>query len=154
IDQKLNALQKITSGKVDEEYFEILNDDWEIEERCQSALHYWKLEDLELNQKLKSLSGGQKTKVFLAGIQINNPDLIVLDEPTNHLDLEGRKLLYHLIEKTNAQVVMVSHDRTLLNLADITFELSNQGISTYGGNYDFYAGQKEIEDEALHNDIH
>lgn len=49
---------------------------------------------------------------------------------------------------------MVSHDRTLLNLADTVFELSNQGISTYGGNYDFYATQKDIENEALQNDIH
>lgn len=154
IDEKLNALQKITSGEVDEKYFETLNDDWEVEDRCRSALHYWKLEDLELNQKLESLSGGQKTKVFLAGIQISQPDIIILDEPTNHLDGEARKLLYNFIEKTDAQVVMVSHDRTLLNLADTIFELSNQGISAYGGNYDFYAEQKEIEEEALYHDIH
>ncbi|MFN1215529.1 ABC-F family ATP-binding cassette domain-containing protein [Chryseobacterium kwangjuense] len=154
ISEKLNALQKITSGEVDEKYFETLNDDWDIEERCQNVLSYWKLEDLELNQKLESLSGGQKTKVFLAGIQISQPDIIILDEPTNHLDGEARKLLYNFIEKTDTQVVMVSHDRTLLNLADTIFELSNQGISAYGGNYDFYAEQKEIEEEALHHDIH
>lgn len=153
-DQKINALQKITNGEVDEEYFEILNDDWDIEERCQNALEYWNLEVSDLNQKLESLSGGQKTKVFLAGIQINQPDIILLDEPTNHLDLDGRKLLYDLIEKTNSTVIIVSHDRNLLNLVDVIFELSNQGISTYGGNYDFYAEQKKIETEALSNDIH
>ncbi len=145
IDKKLEALQKITNGEVDEVYFEMLNDDWDIEERCQQALQYWKLENLDLNQKLESLSGGQKTKVFLAGIQINQPEIVFLDEPTNHLDLEGRNLLYDFIEKTSSTVVMVSHDRTLLNLVDTIFELSNQGISTYGGNYDFYAEQKEIE---------
>ncbi|WP_312174449.1 ABC-F family ATP-binding cassette domain-containing protein [Chryseobacterium sp.] len=154
IDKKLNALQNITNGEVDEIYFETLNDDWDIEERCQQALQYWKLENLDLNQKLESLSGGQKTKVFLAGIQINQPEIILLDEPTNHLDLEGRNLLYDFIEKSNATIVMVSHDRTLLNLADTIFELSNQGISGYGGNYDFYAEQKVIENEALQNDIH
>ncbi|MFC7348364.1 ABC-F family ATP-binding cassette domain-containing protein [Chryseobacterium zhengzhouense] len=154
IDKKLEALQKITRGEVDEIYFETLNDDWDIEERCQNALQYWKLENLDLNQKLKSLSGGQKTKVFLAGIQINQPEIILLDEPTNHLDWEGRNLLYDFIEKTSSTVVIVSHDRTLLNLVDTIFELSNQGISTYGGNYDFYAEQKEIENEALQNDIH
>lgn len=90
IDQKLLALEKITSGEVNEHYFEILNDDWDIEERCQSELQYWNLQDFDLNQKLEGLSGGQKTKVFLAGIQINQPDVIILDEPTNHLDLEGR----------------------------------------------------------------
>lgn len=154
IDQKLLALERITSGEVDERYFETLNDDWDIEERCQNTLQYWNLQDFDLNQKLEGLSGGQKTKVFLAGIQINQPNIILLDEPTNHLDLEGRKLLYDLIEKISATVVIVSHDRALLNLVDTIFELSNQGIAAYGGNYDFYAEQKEIEDEALQNDIH
>lgn len=154
IDKKLNALHKITNGEIDDDYFETLNDDWDIEERCQNALQYWKLADLNLNQKLESLSGGQKTKVFLAGIHINQPDVIILDEPTNHLDLEGRKLLYDFIKQTNSTVVIVSHDRTLLNLVDVIFELSNQGISAYGGNYDFYAEQKEIEQHALNNDIH
>lgn len=154
IDKKLDALQKITNGEVDEMYFEILNDDWGIEERCQIALQHWKLEYLDLNQTLESLSGGQKTKVFLAGIQINQPEIILLDEPTNHLDLEGRNLLYDFIEKTSSTVLIVSHDRTLLNLVDTIFELSNQGVLAYGGNYDFYAEQKEIENEALQNDIH
>ncbi|SDQ11359.1 ATPase components of ABC transporters with duplicated ATPase domains [Chryseobacterium soldanellicola] len=154
INKKLEALQKITNGEVDEIYFEVLNDDWDIEERCQIALQHWKLENLDLNHTLENLSGGQKTKVFLAGIQINQPEIILLDEPTNHLDLDGRNLLYDFIEKTNSTVVIVSHDRTLLNLVDTIFELSNQGISTYGGNFDFYAEQKEIENEALQNDIH
>ncbi|AZA82660.1 ABC transporter ATP-binding protein [Chryseobacterium lactis] len=154
IDQKLFALEKITDGEVDEKYFETLNDDWDIEERSQSVLQYWGLDNFELIQKLDGLSGGQKTKVFLAGVQINQPDIIILDEPTNHLDLEGRKLLYDLIEKTTSTVIVVSHDRALLNLIDTIFELSNQGITTYGGNYDFYVEQKEVEEEALHNDIH
>jgi len=154
IDKKLDVLQKIINGEVDEIYFETLNDDWDIEERCQQALQYWKLGNLDLNEKLENLSGGQKTKVFLAGIQINQPEIILLDEPTNHLDLEGRNLLYDFIGKSNATIIMVSHDRTLLNLADTIFELSNQGISSYGGNYDFYAEQKAIENEALQNDIH
>ena len=154
IDKKLEALRQITNGKADEIYFETLNDDWDIEERCQTALQHWKLEHLDLNQTLESLSGGQKTKIFLAGIRIHQPDIILLDEPTNHLDLEGRNLLYDFIERTNSTVVIVSHDRALLNRVDTIFELSNQGISTYGGNYDFYAEQKEIENEALQNDIH
>lgn len=154
IDQKLNALQKITAGEVDNAYFETLDDDWDIEERSRQALQYWKLGGLDFTQKLGSLSGGQKTKVFLAGIMIHEPDVILLDEPTNHLDLEGRNLLYDFIGKTKSTMVMVSHDRMLLNLADTIFELSNQGISTYGGNYDFYAAQKEIENGALQNDIH
>lgn len=154
IDKKLEALEKITNGEVDEIYFEILNDDWDIEERCLHALQYWKLNDLDLKQKLEGLSGGQKTKVFLAGIQINQPDIILLDEPTNHLDLEGRNLLYDCIDRMGSTLVIVSHDRVLLNQVDTIYELSGQGISTYGGNFDFYSEQKEIEEEALYNDIH
>ncbi|WP_100075127.1 ABC-F family ATP-binding cassette domain-containing protein [Chryseobacterium camelliae] len=154
VDQKLDALQKITGGEVEQRYFDLLNDDWDIEERCRQALEYWKLDSVSLYQKLETLSGGQKTRVFLAGLQIHQPNTILLDEPTNHLDLEARHLLYDWLHKTSATVVMVSHDRTLLNLADTVFELSNQGISTYGGNYDFYAAQKDIENEALQNDIH
>ena len=154
IDKKLEALQKITAGEMKEIYFETLNDDWDIEERCQSALRDWQLEDLSLQQRLDSLSGGQKTKVFLTGIQINRPDIILLDEPTNHLDLVSRNILYDFIKKNNATILVVSHDRALLNLMDTIFEISNQGISSYGGNYDFYVSQKEIEEEALHNEIH
>ncbi|ASK32208.1 ABC transporter ATP-binding protein [Chryseobacterium sp. T16E-39] len=154
IDKKLEALHKISNGEVDEIYFEILNDDWDIEDRGLQALHHWKLGHLDLNQKLEGLSGGQKTKVFLAGIQINQPDIVLLDEPTNHLDVEGRDLLYDYMDKTNSTVVIVSHDRVLLNQVDTIYELSNQGISTYGGNFDFYTEEKEAEEEALHHDIH
>ena len=145
---------KITNGEVDEIYFETLNDDWDIEERCQNALEHWGLENFELTQKLEDLSGGQKTKVFLAGIQINQPDIIVLDELTNHPDREGRKLLYDLIDKTDATVVIVSHDRTFAQSCGYYIRIKQSGIATYGGNYDFYAKQKEVEEEALQNDIH
>jgi ATPase subunit of ABC transporter with duplicated ATPase domains len=56
-------------------------------------LHYWQLTDLDLTQKMETLSGGQKTKVFLAGILIHKPELVLLDEPSNHLDTASRALL-------------------------------------------------------------
>ncbi len=65
IDHKLNALQKITNGEVDERYFETLNDDWDIEERSQAALQYWGLADFGLTQKLDALSGGKRPRSFL-----------------------------------------------------------------------------------------
>lgn len=99
VDQKLDALQKITGGEVEERYFDLLNDDWEIEERCRQALEYWKLDSVSLYQKLEILSGGQKTRVFLAALQIHQPDIVLLDEPTNHLDLEARHLLYDWLHR-------------------------------------------------------
>lgn len=150
---KLTALQQILEGNVTEENMALLNDDWAIEERCAEAFDYWQLDGLSLQQTMGSLSGGQKTKVMLAGIRIHRPEIVLLDEPSNHLDLFGRQLLYHYIQNTNHTLLVVSHDKALLNLLDTVFELSSKGISAYGGNYDFYAGQKAIESEALSNDI-
>lgn len=153
VEDKLNALQEILDGNVSEENLNTLNDDWTIEDRCNEALQYWQLQDLDWNQKLETLSGGQKTKVFLAGISIHEPELVLLDEPSNHLDISGRELLYGFIKNTSSTLIIVSHDRKLLNLINSVYELSKHGITVYGGNYDFYAEQKQIENNALSQDI-
>lgn len=81
IEEKLTALKEILEGNVSEDNLNALNDDWTIEERCNNTLKYWQLTDLDLSQKIETLSGGQKTKVFLAGISIHQPELVLLDEP-------------------------------------------------------------------------
>ncbi|MFD1817959.1 ATPase components of ABC transporters with duplicated ATPase domains [Pseudarcicella hirudinis] len=153
IENKLNALKEILNGNTTEENFNWLNEDWTIEDRCKEALDYWELGDLNLSQKMEMLSGGQKTKVFLAGISIHHPELVLLDEPSNHLDISGRQLLYDFIQSTKSTLIVVSHDRKLLNLSDTVCELSKQGIKIYGGNYNFYKEQKQIENIALSQDI-
>ncbi len=154
IDEKLNALKEILNGNVSEENFSLLNDDWTIIDRCKEALNYWNLSDLDLSQKMETLSGGQKTKVFLAGVSIHQPELVLLDEPSNHLDNSGRNILYDFIENTKSTLIIVSHDRKLLNILDTVCELNKNGIKVYGGNYDFYKEHKEIEINALSQDIH
>lgn len=149
IDVKINALKEIFEGKVTEKNMDLLEDDWTIEERCEQSLNYWQLNDLDLSQKIENLSGGQKTKVFLAGISIHQPDFILLDEPSNHLDTAGRQLLYNFISSTSSTLIIVSHDRNLLNILDTIYELNAHGITVYGGNYDFYIEQKQIENNAL-----
>ncbi len=153
LEDQLFALAEILDGRATEENLTILNDDWTIEERCHEALAYWGLEDLSLTQTMSNLSGGQKTKVFLAGIIIHQPEFVLLDEPSNHLDTDGREQLYEWIRHSQATLVIVSHDRRLLNLLHTVYELSEQGIKAYGGNYDFYAGQKQLENNALQEDI-
>lgn len=153
IDAKLLAFREILDGNATEENLNTLNDDWSIEERCAEALSHWQLDDVDLFQKLDLLSGGQKTKIFLAGIFIHKPGLVLLDEPSNHLDAETRSLLYDFIQTARCTVLVVSHDRKLLNLVDNIAELSSHGIRTYGGNYDFYATQKQVEIEALANEL-
>lgn len=153
IEDKLNALKAILNGDTSETNYNLLNDDWTIEERYAEALNYWQLNDIDLSQKMDILSGGQKTKVFLAGISIHQPELVLLDEPSNHLDIASRQLLYDFIHTTRSAVIIVSHDRKLLNLLNSVFELSQHGITAYGGNYDFYKAQKQIENNALSQDI-
>lgn len=85
----------------------------------------------------------------MAGIRIHQPEIVLLDEPGNHLDAEGRELLSDYISNTRDSLVVVSHDRALLNLLPIVCELNEKGITTYGGNYEFYEEQKKIENDAL-----
>lgn len=153
IADKLNALKEILEGSIREENFNLLNDDWTIEDRCNETLDYWQLKGLDLSQKMGTLSGGQKTKVFLAGIFIHQPELVLLDEPSNHLDMSSRQLLYDFIQSNKSTLIVVSHDRKLLNLLDTIGELSRHGIKIYGGNYDFYKEQKKIENNALNQNI-
>lgn len=148
-DTRINALHAIINGDASDENFNLLNDDWEIEERCLAALSMWGLEHISLNQPLQTLSGGEKTKVFLAGIAIHRPDIILMDEPTNHLDRQSREQLYQLIDNSNACMLIVSHDRELLNTLNQTFEMTHNGITAYGGNYDFYKIQKAQTVNAL-----
>ncbi len=153
IDRKLNALREILSGNTSDNNFSLLNDDWTIEDRCKEVASYWQFTDWDPSQKMETLSGGQKTKVFLAGISIHQPELVLLDEPSNHLDTESRQLLYDFIQATKSTLIVTSHDRNLLNLLNTVCELSKQGIKVYGGNYDFYKEQKQIENNALSHDI-
>ena len=153
IDKKLNAMKEILAGNMTEEFLDILNDDWTIEERCAEAMNHWRLSGLELTQKMATLSGGQKTKVFLAGILIHKPELVLLDEPSNHLDTAGRQLLYDFVRDTTTTLLVISHDRKLLNLFNSVCELSKHGITAYDGDYDFYTEQKNAEQAALSNDI-
>lgn len=153
VDHKLHALKEILAGNVTEYNMTALNDDWAIEERCMQALEYWQLHGLDMQELMGRLSGGEKTKVFLAGIIIHDPQIILLDEPTNHMDMAGRELLYDYIAYCNKTLIVVSHDRSLLNQVRTIYELSKKGITIYGGNYDFYATQKQQEDAALANDL-
>ncbi|MFB6454767.1 ABC-F family ATP-binding cassette domain-containing protein [Chitinophaga sp. Hz27] len=144
VDMQLEALQAILNGDTDIRHFTALNDDWDIAHKVQQVLQKWGLGHIRENRLLGTLSGGQKTKVFLAAMDLNSPQLILLDEPSNHLDLHTRTKLYHLIQQSKSTMLIVSHDRTLLNLMNKTFELNDHGIEVFGGNFDFYQ-QKKLE---------
>ncbi|RYD98780.1 MAG: ABC-F family ATP-binding cassette domain-containing protein [Sphingobacteriales bacterium] len=154
VDRKLAALQRILAGDTADLQFELLDDDWTIEARCKEAMAYWELSDIDLEQPVSRLSGGQKTKVFLAGIMIHQPAFVLLDEPSNHLDAASRAILYAFVQQYRGAMLVVSHDQRLLNLLDTTLELSKDGLKTYGGNYDFYTDRKAVEQAALLDEVH
>jgi len=154
IHRKLKALREILAGNVSQVNLDTVGDDWTLQERASGALRHWKLSDADLTRSMASLSGGQKTRVFLAGITLHGPELILLDEPTNHLDFAGRAQLGELVRSYPGTILLISHDIRLLNLVDTTCEMTHEGLRSYGGNYDFYALQKQIERDALQRDIH
>ena len=153
IDRKLTALHAILNGDTAEEYFARLDNDWNIEERTQAVLHAWHLNGISLLRPLEGLSGGEKTRLFLAGMELKEPDTLLLDEPTNHLDTAGRYRLNDFVHRTSSTACVISHDRSLLNLLPAICELSRNGLACYGGNYDFYKEQKEVHRNALQQQL-
>ena len=153
IERKQQALHAILSGDASNENFVVLDDDWNIEERSIAALDLWGLGQFTLSYPMNLLSGGEKTRVFLAGMDIHHPSVILMDEPTNHLDSSGRQRLYDWVEKCRSTLLVVSHDRTLLNLLPEICELEKHQINYYGGNYEFYKEQKTLMQEALQQRI-
>lgn len=153
IDCKQHALHAILSGDACTENFKVLDDDWNIEERSVAALDSWDVGQFSLSHPMHLLSGGEKTRVFLAGMDIHRPSVILMDEPTNHLDAAGRNRLYDWVEKCRSTLLIVSHDRTLLNLMPEICELEKHQISYYGGNYEFYKEQKSLMQNALQQRI-
>lgn len=154
IDNKLAALHAIENGSISQSDYDVLGDDWDIESRCEAALAFWNLSYIKPDMKTECLSGGEITKIFLAGLQIHSPEIILLDEPTNHLDQASRELLYQYIRQSKSTIIVVSHDIVLLDQLNTTYELSEFGIKLYGGNYSFYKEQKKIEQNSLDDSIH
>lgn len=153
IESKIKALNAILAGSDALSDFETLDDDWELESRVAAAFSYWKLPAFPLDTPFEQLSGGEQVKVFLSGLLIQQPNLILMDEPTNHLDAEGQQLLYDFIAKSAATILIVSHQRALLNKVEITLALEGKKILRYGGNYDFYLQEKQLQQQALQRDF-
>ena len=110
VEAKIKALHAIISGDASVENFTILDDDWNIEERSVAALSFWGLEHIRLEQTMNTLSGGEKTKVYLSGIQIHSPEIILMDEPTNGLDIPGKSQFRKFIASgmTDDKTILIS----------------------------------------------
>lgn len=120
---------------------------WDYEAKARQILGGLEIHDLE--NVVKNLSGGQKRRIALAKVLIEEPDLVFLDEPTNHLDLDMIEWLEEFLNRSNMTIFMVTHDRYFLeNITDEILELENQSIYRYKGNFSYYL-EKKAEREAL-----
>ncbi|MEN5177712.1 ABC-F family ATP-binding cassette domain-containing protein [Brevundimonas diminuta] len=127
--------------------------DWTLEERMQAALVEVGLADLALDRHTAELSGGEQTRLRLAGLKLAAPDLLVLDEPTNHLDAEARAMIADVVSDWPGGVVLVSHDRALLRRVDRIVELSSLGARVHGGGWDLYVERRDAERAAAERDL-
>ncbi|MBE9523463.1 MAG: ABC-F family ATP-binding cassette domain-containing protein, partial [Chloroflexi bacterium] len=116
------------------------------EGHVRSIMHALGFRDKDFSLSIEALSGGQKKLVGLAKLLIVQPNLLLLDEPDNHLDLEGKTYLEKYIRNYPGSVVIVSHDRYLLDLVvDEIVELEDGNLTRYHGNYSEYAFEKETK---------
>ncbi|MBT2417818.1 ABC-F family ATP-binding cassette domain-containing protein [Streptomyces sp. ISL-22] len=148
IAAKRVALHAIEAGDVAEEHFETVGDDWDVEERALATLGELGLGHVELDRTIGEVSGGESVLLRLAALLLRRPDVLLLDEPTNNLDLYARRRLYAAVASWPGVMVVVSHDRELLELVDQIADLRSGEITWYGGNYSAYEEVLATEQEA------
>ncbi|WP_030951998.1 ATP-binding cassette domain-containing protein, partial [Streptomyces sp. NRRL S-481] len=142
------ALHAIEAGEVSEAHFETVGDDWDVEERALATLGELGLGHVGLDRTVGEVSGGESVLLRLAALLLRRPDVLLLDEPTNNLDLYARRRLYAAVQSWPGVMVVVSHDRELLELVDQIADLRSGEITWYGGNYSDYEEALAIEQEA------
>jgi ATPase subunit of ABC transporter with duplicated ATPase domains len=117
------ALSAIESGDAATDHFAVVGEDWDAEERAVATLGRLGLHGVTLDRRVGELSGGETVLLALAAVLIRRPDVLLLDEPTNNLDLDARQALYGAIDSWRGVLVVVSHDRALLERMDTIAEL-------------------------------
>lgn len=155
-------ISKLTTSNDPESITKLLDTQAKFEEeggyailgKIDEALDKLNLKKLGLNTKVSTLSGGEKTKLQLARILVQNPDILLLDEPTNHLDLESIEFLEDYIRERKGITIIVSHDRKFLNnTVNQILELEKGRWKLYFGSYDDYKREKELERNRLDEEI-
>ncbi|MGC2941431.1 MULTISPECIES: ATP-binding cassette domain-containing protein [unclassified Brevibacterium] len=143
------SLCRALDGEATGSDFDLIGDDWDIEERALAALadlglH---LSASDLDRSLSSFSGGQATRIGLARAALVGDAWLILDEPSNNLDEDGRSLLATLLTERRGPTLAISHDRALLAQMNSIVEMTDR-LRVYGGNFDDYEAMVAAEEEA------
>ncbi|MGW1593364.1 ABC-F family ATP-binding cassette domain-containing protein [Streptomyces sp. NPDC002343] len=148
IAERRAALHAIEAGDVAEEHFETVGDDWDVEERALATLGELGLGHIGLDRTVGEVSGGESVLLRLAALLLRRPGILLLDEPTNNLDLYARRRLCQAVAAWPGILVVVSHDRELLDLVDQIADLRAGEVTWYGGNFSAYEEALAVEQEA------
>ncbi|MGI5526619.1 ribosomal protection-like ABC-F family protein [Streptomyces syringium] len=153
VDAVIRAIDAVESGDVSEEHFTTIGDDWDIEERTRAQLDRLGLGHLALDRTLGTLSGGQIISLGLAAQLLKRPDVLLLDEPTNNLDLAARHKLYDVLSDWSGSLLLVSHDRALLDRMERIAELDRGELRLYGGNFTQYEQSVRAERDVAEKNV-
>jgi len=144
----LCALERIEQGSTTQSDFDCVGDQWNIRQQLLDQLAQNDLAHLTPSTPASALSGGEAMRVALMGAFLSAADLLILDEPSNHLDRQHRLVLHEQLQQWPNGLLVISHDRELLEHMERIVELSSLGLTSYGGNFSFYAQAKDQQQQS------
>ncbi|MGP5509379.1 ABC-F family ATP-binding cassette domain-containing protein [Pseudomonas helleri] len=149
----INALERIEQGSTAPSDFDAVGEQWNIRQQLLDQLAHNNLGHLTPSTPTSRLSGGEAMRVALMGAFMSEAELLILDEPTNHLDREQRLALQAQLSHWPKALLVISHDRELLETMTRILELSALGLASYGGGYSFYAQAKAQQQSAAEQQL-
>ena len=153
IDGIRAAIRAVEHGSTDADHYDRIGDDWDIDEKARATLDRLGLRQVELERNIGGLSGGEAMLLRVAAELLRRPDVLLLDEPTNNLDLDARRRLYAAVEAWRGSLLVVSHDRDLLERVDQVADMRPDGVRVFGGTLSAYLAALAVEQEAAERTV-
>ncbi|MEN0104568.1 MAG: ATP-binding cassette domain-containing protein, partial [Curtobacterium sp.] len=150
IGATVRALRAVLGGDASPAHFDVIGDDWDVEERAAAALDPL---GIDLDRPVTTLSGGQAVLAAVAGIRLRGMPIAFLDEPTNNLDRRARTMLLDMVDAWHGTLVVVSHDRELLEHVDEVAELRAGSMTVFGGTFSAFEEHLAVQQAAVEREV-